>query len=124
VHFSHRMVVLLGLKYLNFPADDGILLFFVHFGFLVLLILSGCLGRGEWVYLSASSIPQRVLCVLHVDFFYLHFTLPMYFRRAKLCTFRYCLVYFLVNVFVAPCTYDCYFANVSNDLCASNNFIF
>jgi hypothetical protein len=69
VHCSYRMVVLLSLKYLNFPADDGILLFFVHFGFLVLLILSGCLGRAEWVYLSASSIPRRVLCVLHVDFF-------------------------------------------------------
>jgi hypothetical protein len=70
------MVVLLGLKYLNFPADDGILLFFVHFGFLVLLILNGCLGRAEWVYLSASSILRRVICVIHVDFFI--FTLRAY----------------------------------------------
>jgi hypothetical protein len=76
VHCSHRMVVILSLKYLNFPADDGILLFFVHFGFLVLLILNGCLGRAEWVYLSASSILRLVICVIHVDFFI--FTLRAY----------------------------------------------
>jgi hypothetical protein len=44
------MVVLLIVKYLNFPADDGIILFFVHLdfiGFFVLPVTSGCTARVE-----------------------------------------------------------------------------
>jgi hypothetical protein len=53
------MVVLLIVKYLNFLADDGIILFFLHLdfvSFLVLSIVSCSPANVEWLYFSSSSI--------------------------------------------------------------------
>jgi hypothetical protein len=43
-------------KYLNFLADDVVILFFLHLnfvGFLVLSIVSGCTAHVEWLYISS-----------------------------------------------------------------------
>jgi hypothetical protein len=83
MYYSCQMVVLLSVKYLNFIADDKIILLFLHLvyvGFLVLPILSACSARVEWVYFSASSICSslwmtRLFCFFTVGFstFFLYF---------------------------------------------------
>jgi hypothetical protein len=59
MYCSCRMVVLIVIKYLNFLADDGIILFFLHLdfvSFLVLSIVSCSPANVEWLYFSSSSI--------------------------------------------------------------------
>jgi hypothetical protein len=56
VYCLFRIVVLIVLKYLNFLAGGGIILFFLHVdfvGFLVLPTLSGCTAYVKWLYFLA-----------------------------------------------------------------------
>jgi hypothetical protein len=87
VYCSCRMVVLLVVKYMNFLAGDGILLFFVHldFGWLtkkvVLRRLKGCTARtsktrfvlsktdGHWMIFTADDENIFVFPIFFVSFF-------------------------------------------------------
>jgi hypothetical protein len=67
------MVVLLIFKYLNFLADEGIILFFPYLdfvGFPVLSIISGCIPRVEWLYFFVKYLNFLADDVRLFGFFY------------------------------------------------------